>query len=161
METTELDGLKSLLKDIQEDINVFDKTIEDKDYFNQNMDLKPGNLVTDADKILLVNTVEQTPWGRYEIGFANADAGKLNLNNLKPIRITNKWLSFFGFNVMDEGSEDFCVFYKDASKMQFTMKWNGRGFYLGEPYHGNLFKYVHQLQNLYLKITGEELKSLI
>jgi hypothetical protein len=64
-----------------------------------------------------------------------------------PIPLTKEWLLLFGF--------------------EESISWSFKGFYLGEEkqgeYHYQLdggvveLKYVHQLQNLYFALTGEEL----
>ena len=75
----------------------------------------------------------------YEFGF--------NENIFKPIPLTEEWLERFGFH--------------NNYRMEW---WKGEilydsGFVSKEvPAHGTYVKHVHQLQNLYFALTGEELK---
>lgn len=89
----------------------------------------------------------------------------INLDNigsyllLQPIPITEEWLLKFGFekgknfwllNESEEGFVDHMVF--DLERLEFIITQN--------PYSGYCVecKYVHQLQNLYFALCGEELK---
>ena len=71
---------------------------------------------------------------------------------VKPIPLTEKWLLDFGFENQDENrywlDPIFLFYYGDGVK------------YLANQRHVNLF-YVHQLQNLYFAITGQDLQMVI
>ena len=76
--------------------------------------------------------------GRYEIG------------SVKPIALTEEWLVKFGFE------KDDTIWIKHP--IYGLLEKNGRFFVeLGET-GGIYVKYIHQLQNLYFALTGEELK---
>lgn len=64
----------------------------------------------------------------------------------KPIPLTEEWLLMFGFNGWDIGHYTLALT-------------NGNFFHIDNesPIARNV-KYVHQLQNLYFALTGEELK---
>ena len=81
------------------------------------------------------------------------DGDFYHLSDIKPIPLTREWLLKFGFTQINN---------------RFTLE-NFR-FHIEKPcnYHGFLFcenhivitdkiKHVHQLQNLYFALTGEEL----
>ena len=75
-------------------------------------------------------------------------------NNLEPIPLTEEWLLRFGFEKNDnnqfilmEGSVDI-LFNKDLNG------WTCDGI----NFSINMTEHVHQLQNLYFALTGEELK---
>ena len=80
-------------------------------------------------------------------------------NGLEPIPLTEEWLLKFGFEYISKTSysSNQAKDYKVWSRYNFTFneiqnRW----------WHGNLPlefqpKYVHQLQNLYFAVTGEEL----
>ena len=87
------------------------------------------------------------------------------IENIKPIPLTEEWLLRFGF---EKGNK----VYKDA----FSINLLKTDLYLRKCYYGGYYwgfnlenkldcefndaksvKYVHQLQNLYFALTGEEL----
>jgi len=71
------------------------------------------------------------------------------ITNLKPIPLTEDILIDFGFSNLELDNGEF---YYQINK--FRLNSNYSGFY----YSNNLvIKYVHQLQNLYFCLTGEEL----
>ncbi|HNP08162.1 MAG TPA: hypothetical protein PKN99_11085 [Cyclobacteriaceae bacterium] len=67
---------------------------------------------------------------------------------LKPIRLTPEWLEKFGFE-----KERINVYWKDP--MRLVIFPDGL-LYLANQRHVNIY-YVHQLQNLYFALTGNEL----
>lgn len=67
----------------------------------------------------------------------------------EPIPLTEEWLIKFGF---ERWNDVYNNFYHKLNGIEIE---NGN-IYVG---HGNKIKYVHQLQNLYFAITGEELKK--
>lgn len=71
----------------------------------------------------------------------------------KPIPITEEWLKRFGF------SHSFDELW-EAKSAYFPIQFSeGEAVYSSDMYHhtSEPFKYVHQLQNLYFALTGEEL----
>ena len=76
----------------------------------------------------------------------------IDVNYAKPIQLTEEWLLKFGFVKWFYGwcLSDFCI--QDNEDGSFILSIN-----LGEYEAGNSFYYVHQLQNLYFALTGEEL----
>lgn len=70
------------------------------------------------------------------------------------IPLTEEWLLKFGFEKSSDGK-----FYKDS---RFTIYQRGVYFGLiGGSLSWNEFKYVHQLQNLYYVLTGEDLSPAL
>ena len=69
----------------------------------------------------------------------------------KPIPLTEDWLLDFGFIIQMFGIPP--RFYN--GKLKITKDY--RGFWVQPCYNFVLIKYVHQLQNLYFELTGEEL----
>lgn len=68
-----------------------------------------------------------------------------------PIPLTEEWLLRFGFEVNNTES----WYYKG------NFRWSKVGRYwlwFGIPMHNDLFKHVHQLQNLYFALTEKELR---
>lgn len=80
------------------------------------------------------------------------DTTNLYYKDLKPIPITEGWLSRFGFESIKH-VYDGMIFKKDWLRIANNMlSWEWRGGYIRHSP-----KYVHQLQNLYFALTGEEL----
>jgi hypothetical protein len=77
-------------------------------------------------------------------------------HNANPIPLTEEWLLKFGFkkyskNEFELATKDFDIsFFNGELKLLC-------GFYAENPISLNNQKYVHQLQNLYFALTGEEL----
>lgn len=69
----------------------------------------------------------------------------LETNSIKPIPLTEEWLLKLGF-------KRFC---KDFSKKGVIIHTRERGYVLRKSVP--IIKTVHQLQNLYFTLTGEEL----
>lgn len=81
------------------------------------------------------------------------------LNNLKgcePILLTEEWLLKFGF---DEGSDIVgeCYFINEFTPSDVTIYRIDGDLYYMNGSTPIIISYVHQLQNLYFALTGEEL----
>jgi hypothetical protein len=80
---------------------------------------------------------------------------KNNPNIVNPIPLTEEWLLKFGFNKVS----DIWEFWKnsgwDLRQHKLENKW--WLFYNGQDLDCVRIDYVHQLQNLYFALTGEEL----
>ena len=72
------------------------------------------------------------------------------VSNPKPIPLTEEWLIKFGFEKL-EGWDD--MYYFKIGDFQ-VYEYNVSGY----EYDDFNIKHVHQLQNLYFALTGEELK---
>ncbi len=72
----------------------------------------------------------------------------LILNTWKPIPLTEKWMLELGF---EDGEEGHYYINKFIINIYGEVYWGDSEEWLGE------LQYVHQLQNLYFAITGEEL----
>jgi len=106
-------------------------------------ELRIGNLITAryqddyAVNQVVVNSVS-------EIG-VNRCYGETEfyIENCEPIPLTEEWLVRFGFKLGVKGH-----FKTHGNNYKFNL-------YM---YNVNLYKHVHQLQNLYFALTGEELE---
>lgn len=83
-------------------------------------------------------------------------------HNIKPIPITEDWLLRFGFELnnirVKFWTEDR---YPQWSLKVLKIKKNNVGDFMLDGFGFFLhIKYIHQLQNLYFALTGEELKLL-
>jgi hypothetical protein len=81
-------------------------------------------------------------------------------DQVNPIPLTPEWLERCGFK--DDGGNMWSgpEIENDDSIEYFTIKKKNAGFYFygSEWTHGKPFLYVHQFQNLYFALTGEELQ---
>jgi len=113
-------------------------------------ELRIGNFVTTIDDKIICTSVK----GFY--GFA-VNTGIITHNNsvndfeyLKPISLTEEWLLKFGFQ------KNGCYYISEETNIEFYLT-NGKLYC--ELYGETIFNIenVHQLQNLYFSLSGEEL----
>jgi hypothetical protein len=71
-----------------------------------------------------------------------------SFDDMNPIPLTEEWLVRFGFD------KYICEFLKGGFKIEWDKKWR----YFFQWYDITYIKHVHQLQNLYHSLTGEELE---
>lgn len=107
--------------------------------------------------------------GNITIGVIGDDNSSVKLNqSVKPIPLTEEWLLRAGFVKteyeptfqIDEDEKVPCVEYSKQHGLMNIMDW-GNGFILSNSFSFKLrvtIVYVHQLQNLYFALTGEELQ---
>lgn len=96
-----------------------------------------------------------------ELGYFETSVGfqrSLFDNDIQPIPLTEEWLLKFGFEFSDFGDEPP---YESYTLNKVEM-WDFNGEYwicnlIDQAAINTEFKYVHQLQNLYFALTGEEL----
>lgn len=126
-------------------------------------ELRSGNLVIGYNKeVEIVQTIDlQTePAGSWAVvGFV----GKNYFNypgDLTPIKITEEWLSKLGFSIKEDWkSGNGTSFYKEDRKVEVSIS-NGHGIQIhitGKSTPRYMIEYVHELQNIYKELTGEEL----
>lgn len=81
-----------------------------------------------------------------------------NCNYIKPIPLTEEWLLKFGFNKEPDKSftkRDIAIFLDKRFSSNLFMQEN-QGDFTWFSYECKI-EYVHQVQNLYFALTGEEL----
>lgn len=120
-------------------------------------ELRIGNLIelrTNDDKLVGIEMVKKLEGE--DFGY-----GKLpNLDNY-PILLTEKWLFDFGFKKGDNKRINDCFYWIMVGSSEFSINPNNGVVWIENK--GNVFnnpaliEYVHQLQNLYFALTGEEL----
>lgn len=75
----------------------------------------------------------------------------------RPIPLTEEWLLRFGFDKLTEKGSGFkSTSYTYTGKVALIVHFDGVRLSVNF-WQGNEKKYVHQLQNLYFALTGEEL----
>lgn len=105
------------------------------------------NLANGNKELCTVNSITELGIG-YD---SESREGNCIINNIEPIPLTEEWLLNFGF-----GHREFSF---DKGSFYLTKRTGKKDEYLYQA-HTNRFqvKHVHQLQNLYFALTGEELK---
>ena len=104
-------------------------------------ELRIGNWI---DEQGIENQVTDLTWRHGEF-----ETNGTMLVECEPIPLTEDWLKRFGW----EKSKESSYFWEDNN---FTIWFDDYGLYI-ESYIGKLrIKHVHQLQNLYFALTGEE-----
>lgn len=110
-------------------------------------ELRIGNIIKDDDVTYVVSGIEKRK--HQEVVYLDGNIfAPIALSNLNPVPITEEWLLKFGFekgnNKMILISGDLGIVFDDYKGCLLTGK------------HVPI-KHVHQLQNLYFALTGEEL----
>lgn len=115
-------------------------------------ELRIGNYIDRGDCICTVETLDRKGATTTPIG-SNYDLDKKT--GLNPIPLTEEWLLKFGFKKEKNVNENT---YPDFRKRSVELLTNVNGFYVLNRNEGFTdIHYLHQLQNLYYALTGEEL----
>lgn len=97
--------------------------------------------------------------GKYVVEIYNGGSVYVPLEDLSPIPITEQILIEFGAEKINHiHGYSFYTFSKSKTNKIHLDIYDNKTLYMG--YYVNHCSYVHQLQNLYLALTGEELKRL-
>lgn len=114
-------------------------------------ELRIGNWVRIKD----VPTTNE--WQVEGIGNLQQVGGQLwSIEELEPIPLTEEWLERFGFNQLSDVWEFWKNSHWDLKQHKLENKW--WLYCCGEEVDCIRIDYVHQLQNLYFALTGEELE---
>lgn len=115
----------------------------------KNKDLRIGNLFQDVYNHVYEVTAGTLMYLR--------DADDEQAKNVKHILLSDQWLLKFGFAEKEK------MYSIQHGCIKYTLTEDHHGFVLGIVRSVNIewfcweIKYVHQLQNLYFSLTGEEL----
>lgn len=106
-------------------------------------ELRIGNYVfNEYSGLMIVSLIDETFFlSKKADGSSNDLYDKAN-----PIPLTEEWLLKFDWN----GYKQFCI------NSYFSIDTKGCLWYCGD-FTGIVLEYIHQLQNLYFSLTGEEL----
>jgi hypothetical protein len=115
-------------------------------------ELRIGILVMDfedSQKYHPIECIYLNMHDRYWVSYRD-NSIKCSVESLEPIRLTEEWLLKFGFEEWD----------KNAWQKSFALSLNKINdiFCYNNNSINVIIKYVHQLQNLYWCLCGEELK---
>ncbi len=80
-----------------------------------------------------------------------------DIDNLKPIPLTPEILEKSGFVFYNNPNNTPSRIYKKDSDFRLCKFYNQNHFILWNYPYGKAIRYLHQLQNLYYALTGEEL----
>lgn len=117
--------------------------------------LRIGNLFQEKHSKEIIEVSELT---KDKIGFSGDFKGDWQA---EAILITEEWLKKFGFDENPDGikqNEGDIVFSKEIEGNIISVSYGDNPFFVFDNEGLNYIKYVHQLQNLYFTITGEELQ---
>lgn len=124
-------------------------------------ELRIGNyFLTILSDILQVTEIRAMVEGRSGNGYCNA-----HYEDIQPVPLTGEWLLKFGFEFITDWSikgNDCVVYRKDLGWLRLETCMMSDIVCLVEKSGistGVNIEYVHQLQNLYFALTGEELKD--
>ncbi len=116
-------------------------------------ELRIGNYINDEQTTHIIVGVDNYCIKSYWLKDVEKEClYETQLNQIKPIPLTEEWLLKFGFEKDELGwffkENDYCsfgLFFKDNEWL----------FYISDT----KIKYVHQLQNLYFALTNNELTN--
>jgi hypothetical protein len=115
-------------------------------------ELRIGNLILSRGLMCEVEKIESDGL----LAQFNHTEAEMDYNRgLEGIPLTEEWLLKFGFGfdkILGVWQQSDYFFEIEARDNGWNNVVNG-----GEYYHGNTFYYVHQLQNLFFALTGDEL----
>lgn len=112
-------------------------------------ELRIGNLVTVAHETNSPIVVVKTITKNFINVFDNRSG--YDLDFVLPIQLTKKWLVRLGVKTKNDTCGE--LYVKDGWLCEDYSEGDGGTHYIAEV------KYVHQLQNLYFALTGEELTT--
>ena len=128
-------------------------------------DLRIGNLVIYSNGSIVFKVIGISEFG---IDIENeVEKTYIEYDEFEPIQLTEEWLLKFGFNCVNNTKMVFKLYHNDknADFSSLILKEVGNNpiwvYSVNNRWTINPFpidlKYVHQLQNIYFALTGEEL----
>jgi hypothetical protein len=115
-------------------------------------ELRIGNYVNYEQTTHVIHQLTNSICGSYWHKSNASDSYAHTYDEIKPIPLTEEWLERFGFERLGNGFE----FWESSV---FNIEFIRNHWHIS--YTSNVLcthiKYVHQLQNLYFALTGEEL----
>ena len=114
-------------------------------------ELRIGNFLMYDKKLIYISEITKAGIGMYD-GYGLDKNSPIEC--LKPIKLTEKWLLDFGFKRQPWGLVKGGLLFQDKN-----LKCEELTIEIGNGFRTNLL-YVHELQNLYFALTGNELKRV-
>ena len=123
-----------------------------------NKELRKGNKILVGPMVQTVKAIYDDDAIRTELYYVHDSTDDKAPNVAKPIPLTEEWLLRMGFKEvkMVDGIWAYCYqgfYYVNDGQIRFMCEKDGVIFL-----DQNVLIYIHQLQNLYFALTGEELK---
>lgn len=119
---------------------------------NKAKEFRLGNLVMYDGRVFEIDTIaEEFP----TLNTSEFGIGVVDWNTIEPIELTDEWLFEFGFEYQSR-FDNFNLGNFEVYNSPVYI-----GFLLDSIWEANAYveiHFVHQLQNLYFALTGEELK---
>jgi len=120
-------------------------------------ELRIGNLIQDyLGNIVTVERIDKDG----VLGHSPNPIGVTHGNSVEPIPLTDEWLKRFGLKIEalnGNSIEGVIGRYEGEDDIKYVVDFNPSE-YGDYNYTTKTIKYVHQLQNIYFTLTGEELK---
>ena len=116
-----------------------------------------------AKELRIGNIIQSTEFKNpFSVDYQNIGFVMLEPDKYEPVKLTPEWLERFGFELDYESRyrKEYVLIAKDmAFTFCFSKHKNEDNWFsvMGLIPDLNLFQHVHQLQNLYFALTGEEL----
>ena len=129
-------------------------------------ELRIGNLVhfiftNETVEIVGINAHESNNKSIYNtISFRSFNLYCESFETIKPIALTEEWLLRFGYVKFDVKASiycEYCLIIDGVLKYKLLFDYRDLGIIMPNTDKPIRLKYVHQLQNLYYALTGEEL----
>jgi hypothetical protein len=137
-----------------QNIKVFMLCTKEKNKPMKSNELRIGNWITwkSTGKIEMVEKVD--------VYGLHVCVNDVNIEDALPIPLTEEWLIRFGF----EADHNDYFFECEEHGVELEASWSSRNQKTGESYGWHISEYkhvkhIHQLQNLYFALTGEELET--
>lgn len=112
-----------------------------------------------ANELRIGNIIYTTVFGGHTLFEVLQRDFKKDFTDFEPIPLTEEWLLKFGFNQPNVPQKEFIYEFLRICQNTNDQFVETELFYTADPDIPNWLeiKYVHQLQNLYFALTGEEL----
>ena len=134
-------------------------------------ELRIGNLVFDDQNVIAkiesIQSKEYSKWNGDDIDVIFSIDGNMKESTISPIPLSEDWLLKFGFECIANGGDQKRFGLKNRNKNCFygveldheEICLNKQSLFGCETLiHNEIFlQYVHQLQNIYFALTGEDL----
>jgi len=120
-----------------------------------------GNLIKVKDKIVTINSLSADGYNHYVDDYGHFPICCWEkISESSPILLTEEWFFKFGFKRLNYALVGPAT---DSYLHPEVSIWNPPGdeeFRLNDTVHCPIIVFVHQLQNLYFALTGQELKII-
>lgn len=123
-------------------------------------ELRIGNLLRFIPLVGKVYSIDKNGESPLIVLYSNNKFISREITEFEPIPLTEEWLVKFGFDKWNDWGGMYSIDINEAKKAQIEYRIENNKCYLSieDEQISKQINYVHQLQNLYFALTGEELK---